>query len=102
MEDEGEEARREKNRAAVRRSREKSRQQAMEVQSRIEQMTSENEQLERDAELLRKEVIVIRALYSAHLRSGHGLVLEDHELVSPLDATAAAALAQLNQSELPA
>ena len=99
MQEDENELRRQRNNAAVRKSREKAKKHMIELETTIESMTIDNAKLERDAETLRKEVKVIRALYSAHIRTGHGLSLAEQDLVCPDDDVAVAALAQLGLSQ---
>ena len=84
-------SRRQKNNAAVRRSREKSKKHLHEVLEVIDRLTADNAKLELNAEILRKEAKLIRAMYSAHIRTGHGLILSESDLICPDDHTAAAA-----------
>lgn len=86
---------REKNNEAVRRSREKAKKHLLEVQNMIAELTEQNQKLEQNADRLRKEATLIRAMYSAHIRTGHGLILSDQDLICPDDLTAAHALKQI-------
>lgn len=91
------EDRRLKNNAAVKRSREKAKKHLDEVFHVIDRLTADNAKLEQNAETLRKEAKLIRAMYSAHIRMGHGLILAEHDLICPDDSAAVAALSRIKK-----
>ncbi|XP_022111261.1 CCAAT/enhancer-binding protein alpha-like [Acanthaster planci] len=53
-----------KNNIAVRRSREKSKAKSLELQSKVKELTSENERLNKRVELLTKELTVLKSLFT--------------------------------------
>ena len=60
--------RRQRNNVAVRKSRDRSRQKAVETQERVQQLKVENQQLESKVMLLSKELSLLKDLFLAHAR----------------------------------
>lgn len=86
------ESRRQRNNDAVRRHRGREKKQMQEREALMERLRTENAKLEHDVDRLRKESIVIRALYCRHILTAHGLVLPDDQVICPTDTMAIAAL----------
>merc|ERR1719213_1389816 len=73
-------AKRSRNNAAVRRSREKARMKAKDTNDRVSLLKQENEMLEERIKLLTKELTFLKDIFLAHADSKHGITVDDMEL----------------------
>jgi len=73
-------AKRSRNNAAVRRSREKARSKAKDTNDRVSLLAQENEMLEERIKLLTKELAFLKDIFLAHADSKHGMSIDDLEL----------------------
>jgi len=73
-------AKRSRNNAAVRRSREKARMKSKETNDRVSNLKQENEMLEERIKLLTKELTFLKDMFLAHADSKHGMSVDDLEL----------------------
>jgi hypothetical protein len=84
-----------KNNEAVRKSREKQKARLTYTLDLISKMEESNTKLEKDAELLRKELILLQVLYSRHVKT-HGWTLPQGKMICIEDEKA---LAENHQKE---
>merc|ERR1719412_1770506 len=73
-------AKRSRNNAAVRRSREKARMKSKETNDRVSNLKQENEMLEERIKLLTKELTFLKDMFLAHADNKHGMSVDDLEL----------------------
>jgi len=73
-------AKRSRNNAAVRRSREKARLKSKETHDRVGGLKQENEMLEERIKLLTKELAFLKDMFLAHADKKHGMSVDDLEL----------------------
>ncbi|XP_039283207.1 CCAAT/enhancer-binding protein gamma isoform X2 [Nilaparvata lugens] len=76
---------RDRNNAAVKRSRVKSRQRTQETMDRVNRLKTENDQLEEKIKLLSKELGFLKDLFLAHAGSSHNVDLKDIDLEALLN-----------------
>ena len=69
------EIRRQRNNDAVRKSREKARERAREVQNRIKALRTENEKLEENKKLLSKELSILKEMFLAYNSGATGKLM---------------------------
>ncbi|RZF40654.1 hypothetical protein LSTR_LSTR009449 [Laodelphax striatellus] len=76
---------RDRNNAAVKRSRVKSRMRTQETMDRVNRLKTENDQLEEKIKLLSKELGFLKDLFLAHAGSSHNVDLKDIDLEALLN-----------------
>lgn len=77
---------RDRNNDAVKKSREKSKAKLTNKLEDINKLTADNTRLNREVDILSKEVRLIRSMYTSHLRQAHNYVLPEDELITQEDA----------------
>ncbi|XP_075231221.1 inverted repeat binding protein 18 kDa isoform X2 [Lycorma delicatula] len=89
--------RRDRNNAAVKRSRVKSRLRTQETLDRVHKLKTENDQLEEKIKLLSKELGFLKDLFLAHAGSAHGITLEDVDLEALLNDSSTTSLINIDK-----
>lgn len=90
-----------KNNEAVRKSREKQKKHLSDTLDLISRMEESNSKLEVNVDHLKKELILIRLMYSAHVKKAHGWTLHDDQMICDQDEKARQALADKEAKEKP-
>ncbi|KAK4310627.1 hypothetical protein Pmani_017815 [Petrolisthes manimaculis] len=76
--------RRDRNNQAVKKSRMKTKMKTQQMQDRVSQLLSENEELEENIKILNKELGILKDLFLAHAGNAHGVQLNEAELAQML------------------
>ncbi|KAK3886749.1 hypothetical protein Pcinc_009125 [Petrolisthes cinctipes] len=76
--------RRDRNNQAVKKSRMKTKMKTQQMQDRVSELLSENEELEENIKILNKELGILKDLFLAHAGNAHGVQLNEAELAQML------------------